>query len=235
MQFQSQLVLPNPSHPWPLQLLKDRWSKVKHIELVNIIGNLGAGTLTRVKAKQLSAASAHECLFVDFLSEKEPKKVSDALKHPGLKAIRVFLAFATYMNFTVCQMDVKSTFLNGKLKEEFYVKQPLGFESSEFPNHVCKLDKALYGLKQAPRACENSSDTPNNLGPDLNGKAVNKTEYRGMIGSLMYLTVSKSTSGACQLLGGKLVCWSAKKHQSVAMSSTEAEYVVAAGCCANIL
>ncbi|GKC87874.1 retrovirus-related pol polyprotein from transposon TNT 1-94 [Tanacetum coccineum] len=49
-------------------------------------------------------------------------------------------------------MDVKSAFLNGKLKEEVYVKQPLGFECSEFPNHVCKLDKALYGLKQALRA-----------------------------------------------------------------------------------
>ncbi|GJS69942.1 retrovirus-related pol polyprotein from transposon TNT 1-94 [Tanacetum coccineum] len=49
-------------------------------------------------------------------------------------------------------MDVKSAFLNGKLKEEVYVKQPPSFESSEFPNHVCKLDKALYGLKQSPRA-----------------------------------------------------------------------------------
>ncbi|GJY83159.1 ribonuclease H-like domain-containing protein [Tanacetum coccineum] len=56
-----------------------------------------------------------------------------------LEAIRIFLTFATYMNFTVYQMDVKSAFLNGKLKEEVYVKQPLGFESSEFPNHVCKF------------------------------------------------------------------------------------------------
>ncbi|GJR45188.1 retrovirus-related pol polyprotein from transposon TNT 1-94 [Tanacetum coccineum] len=69
-----------------------------------------------------------------------------------LEAIRIFLAFATYMNFIVYQMDVKSAFLNGKLKEEVYIKQTLGFESTEFPNHVCKLDKALYGLKQAPRA-----------------------------------------------------------------------------------
>ncbi|GKD25093.1 retrovirus-related pol polyprotein from transposon TNT 1-94, partial [Tanacetum coccineum] len=69
-----------------------------------------------------------------------------------LEAIRIFLAFATYMNFIVYQIDVKSAFLNGKLKEEVYVKQPPGFESSEFPNHVCKLDKTLYGLKQAPRA-----------------------------------------------------------------------------------
>nr|GEX78268.1 retrovirus-related Pol polyprotein from transposon TNT 1-94 [Tanacetum cinerariifolium] len=66
-----------------------------------------------------------------------------------LEAIRIFLAFATYMNFIVYQMDVKSAFLNGKLKEEVYVKQPPGFKSNEFPNHVCKLDKSLYVLKQA--------------------------------------------------------------------------------------
>ncbi|GKA41128.1 hypothetical protein Tco_0733721 [Tanacetum coccineum] len=105
---------------------------------------------------------------------------------------------------------------------------------------------------------------PNNLGLDLNGKDVNETQYRSMIRSLMYLTASrpdiqfatclccdikgysnsdyvgcnidrKSTSGACQLLGGKLVCWSAKKQQSVSMSSVEAEYVAADGCYANIL
>nr|GEY95481.1 retrovirus-related Pol polyprotein from transposon TNT 1-94 [Tanacetum cinerariifolium] len=69
-----------------------------------------------------------------------------------MEAIRIFLSFATYMNFKVYQMDVKSTFLNGKLKEEVYVKQPHGFESNEFPDYACKLDKALYGLKQAPRA-----------------------------------------------------------------------------------
>jgi hypothetical protein len=49
-------------------------------------------------------------------------------------------------------MDVKNTFLNGYIKEEVYVRQPPGFVSSKFPNHVFKLQKALYGLKQAPRA-----------------------------------------------------------------------------------
>ncbi|GJS88039.1 retrovirus-related pol polyprotein from transposon TNT 1-94 [Tanacetum coccineum] len=69
-----------------------------------------------------------------------------------MEAIRIFIAFATYMNFILYQMDVKSSFLNRKLKEEFYVKQPHGFENSKFPDYVCKLDKAFYGLKQSPRA-----------------------------------------------------------------------------------
>ncbi|GKA12009.1 retrovirus-related pol polyprotein from transposon TNT 1-94 [Tanacetum coccineum] len=69
-----------------------------------------------------------------------------------MEAIRIFLAFATYMNFKVYQMDVKSAFQNGKLKEEVYVKQPHGFESSEFPDYVCKLDKALYGKKTSTKA-----------------------------------------------------------------------------------
>ncbi|GKC78308.1 retrovirus-related pol polyprotein from transposon TNT 1-94 [Tanacetum coccineum] len=74
-----------------------------------------------------------------------------------LEAIRIFLAYAAYMGFMVYQIDVKSAFLNGKISEEVYVQQPPGFEISEFPNHVCKLDKALYGLKQAPKA---STDSP---------------------------------------------------------------------------
>ncbi|KAD4385704.1 hypothetical protein E3N88_25873 [Mikania micrantha] len=69
-----------------------------------------------------------------------------------LEAIRIFLAYDSYMNFTVYQMDVKTTFLYGKVKEEIYVCQPLGFEDSQYPDHVYKLDKALYGLHQAPRA-----------------------------------------------------------------------------------
>jgi len=69
-----------------------------------------------------------------------------------LEAIRILLSFACYKGFKLKQMDVKSAFLNGDLKEEVFVEQPPGFESHDFPNHVYKLEKALYGLKQAPRA-----------------------------------------------------------------------------------
>ena len=62
------------------------------------------------------------------------------------------IAFAAHMEFKLYQMDLKSAFLNGYVKEEVYVMQPPGFENCEFPNHVFKLDKELYGLKQAPRA-----------------------------------------------------------------------------------
>jgi hypothetical protein len=68
------------------------------------------------------------------------------------EAIRILLAFAASKGFKLFQMDVKSAFLNGYIEEEVYVRQPPGFESSKFPNHVFKLQKALYGLKQAPRA-----------------------------------------------------------------------------------
>nr|GFA85107.1 retrovirus-related Pol polyprotein from transposon TNT 1-94 [Tanacetum cinerariifolium] len=69
-----------------------------------------------------------------------------------LKAIRIFLAYAAYKNMVVYQMDVKTAFLNGNLREEVYVSQPDGFVDSDNPNHVYKLKKALYGFKQAPRA-----------------------------------------------------------------------------------
>ncbi|GKD69794.1 retrovirus-related pol polyprotein from transposon TNT 1-94, partial [Tanacetum coccineum] len=135
-----------------------------------------------------------------------------------LDAIRIFLAFAAHMNMIVYQMDVKTTFLNSILREEVYVSQPDGFVDQDNLNHVYKLKKALYGLKQAPRACprgiflnqskyaleslkkygmESSDpvDTPmvekSKLDEDPQEKAVDPTHYRGMVGTLMYLTASR--------------------------------------------
>jgi hypothetical protein len=69
-----------------------------------------------------------------------------------LESIRILLAYAAQHSFKLFQMDVKSAFLNGPIKEEVYVEQPPGFEDDKYPDHVYKLSKALYGLKQAPRA-----------------------------------------------------------------------------------
>ncbi|GJU56174.1 retrovirus-related pol polyprotein from transposon TNT 1-94 [Tanacetum coccineum] len=115
-------------------------------------------------------------------------------------------------------MDVKTAFLNGILHEEVYVSQLDGFVDPENPNHVYKLKKALYDLKQAPQACLrgiflNQSkyaleslkkygmetcdlvDTPmvekSKLDEDPQRKVIDPTRYRGMIGTLMYITSSR--------------------------------------------
>nr|GFA64972.1 putative ribonuclease H-like domain-containing protein [Tanacetum cinerariifolium] len=201
-----------------------------------IIGDLSSTTPTRSIARavrdqgrisQMFNEDFHTCMFACFLSQKEPKRVHQALKDPSwieamqeellqfkmqkvwilvdlpygkraigtklvyrnqkdergivtknkarlvaqghtqeegidyeevfapiarIKAIRLFLAYASFMGFPVYQMDVKSVFLYGTIEEEVYVCQPPGFEDLEYPDKVYKVVKALYGLHQAPRA-----------------------------------------------------------------------------------
>ncbi|GKB68747.1 retrovirus-related pol polyprotein from transposon TNT 1-94 [Tanacetum coccineum] len=69
-----------------------------------------------------------------------------------LEAVRIFVAYATHKSFPIYQMDVKTAFLNGLLKDEVCVSQPDGFVDPDHPDKVYRLRKALYGLKQAPRA-----------------------------------------------------------------------------------
>ncbi|GKB17921.1 putative ribonuclease H-like domain-containing protein, partial [Tanacetum coccineum] len=166
-----------------------------------------------------------------------------------IEAIRLFLAYASFIGFNVYQMDVKR------------------FEDPDYPDKVYKVVKALYGLHQLQEP-----DKP--LLKDSDGDDVDVHLYRSMIGSLMHLTSSrpdimylkgqpklglwyprdssfdlvaysdsdyvgasldrKSTIGGCQFLGCRLISWQCKKQTVVATSSIEAEYVAAASCCRQV-
>ncbi|GKD50095.1 retrovirus-related pol polyprotein from transposon TNT 1-94 [Tanacetum coccineum] len=114
-----------------------------------------------------------------------------------IKAIRIFISNAASKNMTIYQMDVKTTFLNGELKEEVYVSQLEGFVDLDHLTHVYRLKKALYGLKQAPRAWYDTLsrfllDNKFSKDEDSLGIPVGQTQFRSMVGSLMYLTASRT-------------------------------------------
>ncbi|GJW43217.1 retrovirus-related pol polyprotein from transposon TNT 1-94 [Tanacetum coccineum] len=112
-----------------------------------------------------------------------------------LDAIQIFLAYAAHMNMIIYQMDVKTAFLNGIMREEVYVSQPDGFVYQDNPNHVYKLKKALYGLKQAPRAW--GLWYPKNSSIALTAYA--DADHVGC------QDTRRSTSGCMQLLGDRLM------------------------------
>ncbi|GKE62139.1 retrovirus-related pol polyprotein from transposon TNT 1-94, partial [Tanacetum coccineum] len=97
---------------------------------------------------QLVAKGYHQEEGIDFEESFAPVT--------RIEAIRIFIVNAASKNMIVYQMDVKTVFLNGELKEEVYVSQPEGFVDLDHPTHVYRLKKALYGLKQAPRAWYNT-------------------------------------------------------------------------------
>ncbi|GJV54487.1 putative ribonuclease H-like domain-containing protein [Tanacetum coccineum] len=216
----------NPSHPSTL-ILGDPTSAVQTRSKVNKSSEAHAFVSYVQKQRRTNHKDFHHCLFACFLSQHEPKKISEALEDESwvdamqeellqfeiqkvwilvdlpygkkaigtkwvyrnkkdergvvvrnkarlvaqghrqeegidydevfapvarLEAIRIFLAYASYMGFIVYQMDVKSAFLYGKIDEEVYVSQPPGFQDPKSPQKVYKVVKALYGLHQAPRA-----------------------------------------------------------------------------------
>ncbi|GKA95626.1 retrovirus-related pol polyprotein from transposon TNT 1-94 [Tanacetum coccineum] len=98
----------------------------------------------------LGTETHYEARWMNQLGLKQCKM---ELHHARLEAVRIFVAHAAHKSFPIYQMDVKTAFLNGPLKEEVYVAQPEGFVDPDHPEKVYLLRKALYGLKQAPRAC----------------------------------------------------------------------------------
>nr|GEY71981.1 copia protein [Tanacetum cinerariifolium] len=159
-----------------------------------------------------------------------------------IEAIRIFITNAASKNMTIYQMDVKITFLNGKLKEEVYVSQPEGFVDPDHPTHVYRLKKSMYGLKQAPRTWY---DTLSQflLSNNFSKGAVDSTAFTRKIGKhillvqiyglwyLKYIAMAlmayanadhtrsqdtrRSTSGSAQFLGDELANWSSKKQKAL--------------------
>ncbi|GJY63455.1 retrovirus-related pol polyprotein from transposon TNT 1-94 [Tanacetum coccineum] len=301
------------------------------------------GPSSNVKTDEFGGVLKNKAMLVaqEFRQEERIDFEESFAPVARIEAIHIFVENAANKNMMIFQMDVKTAFLNGKLKEEVYVSQPEGFFYQDNLSHVYKLKKALYDLKQAPRAwydmlssflisqdfskgavdptlftqkagndlllvqiyvddiifastntalcnefanlmtikfkmsmmgqmlfflglqisqsprgiflnqskyaskiikkygllTSDSVDTPmvekNKLDEDLQGTPVDATLYRGMIGSLMYMTSTyadadhvgcqdtrRSTLGSAQFLGDKLVSWSSKKQKSTAISST---------------
>ncbi|GJW65394.1 gag-pol polyprotein [Tanacetum coccineum] len=132
-----------------------------------------------------------------------------------LEAVRIFVAYAAHKSFPIYQMDVKTAFLNGPLKEEVYVAQPDRFVDPDHPQSLPYLRKALYGLKQALRAWYD--ELSKFLISKGFTKAFSDADHAGCIDT------RKSTSGGIQFLGDKLVSWMSKKQNCTAMSSAEAK------------
>nr|GEX47040.1 hypothetical protein [Tanacetum cinerariifolium] len=266
-------------HP-KTQILRDPLSVVQKRSKVHKNSEAHALVSYIQKQQRNNHEDFQHCLFACFLSQIEPKKISQALEDKNLpfgkkeigtkwvyrnkkdergvivrnkaclvaqghrqeeeidydkvfalvariEAIRIFLAFASYMGFIIYQMDVKSAFLYGTINEEVYVIQPPIFLDPKFPNKVYKVVKALYGLHQAPRACVKSVstliETQKPLVKDEEAADVDVHLYRSMIGSLMYLTASRLDIMFA-------VCTCSRFQTIVATSTIEAEYVAAAHC-----
>nr|GEU87330.1 hypothetical protein [Tanacetum cinerariifolium] len=202
-----------------------------------------------------------------------------------IEAIRIFIANVASKNMTIYQMNVKTAFLNGELKEEVYASQVWCDTLSWFllDNKFSKgaVDPTLFTWKTGKHillvqiykfridSCDpvdTSMVDRLKLDKDPLGIPVDQTRFHSMVRSLMYLTTSRpdlvfaiciytamaltvyadvnhagsqdtrrSTSGSAQFLEDKLVSWSSKKQRSTAILTTEAEYIIMFGCCAQIL
>nr|GEW24560.1 integrase, catalytic region, zinc finger, CCHC-type, peptidase aspartic, catalytic [Tanacetum cinerariifolium] len=165
-----------------------------------------------------------------------------------LEAVRIFMAYEVHKNFPIYQMDDKTTFLNGPLKEEVFVRQPDGFVDPDFLNHVYRLKLALYGLKQAPRAWHAQLKIPQRgqrifhyLTQTINLGLWYSKDYGFEL--IAYSDADlvgcnddcKSTSEGIRFLGDKLVSWSSKKQDCTSMSTAKAEYVSLSACCAQVI
>nr|GEU95865.1 hypothetical protein [Tanacetum cinerariifolium] len=188
---------------WTLvDLLKDKWA-------------IGTKWVFRNKKDERGIVIKNKARLVSQGHTQEEGIDYDEVFAPVAKieSIRLFLAYASFKDFIVNQMDVNSAFLYEKIEEGVYVCQPYGFKDPDFPNKVYKVEKALYGLHQASRACQekyvddilkkfdfttvkiaSTPMVPNKaLVNDVEAEDVDVHLYRSIIGSLMYLIASRDS------------------------------------------
>ncbi|GJV71940.1 putative ribonuclease H-like domain-containing protein [Tanacetum coccineum] len=139
------------------QMMRDgRWRDARTITVLRDLcrllycGRRAAG----VEGNALTLGSVNKARLVAYgHRQEEGIDYEEVFAHVArIEAIRLFLAYASFIGFLVYQMDVKSAFLYGTIKEEVYVTQPPGFKDPDHPDKVYKVVKALYGLHQAPKA-----------------------------------------------------------------------------------
>jgi hypothetical protein len=127
------------------------WTLVELPRDLNVIGIKWVFKNKQEEDGEVVRDKAH--LVAQGFSQMESLDFEETFAHVAcLEATRIVLAFTASMEFKLYQIDVKSDFLNGIIQEEVFVRQPLCFKNSKYPNRVYKLSNVLYGLNQAPRA-----------------------------------------------------------------------------------
>nr|GEV12842.1 uncharacterized mitochondrial protein AtMg00810-like [Tanacetum cinerariifolium] len=134
-----------------------------------------------------------------------------------LEAIRIFLAYAAHKNMVIYQMDVKTVFLNGNLREEVYISHPDSFESCDLVDTSMVEKSILYEDKEE--------------------KSVDLSHYHAFADAdhAGCQDTRCNTSGSLQFLGERLISWSSKRQKSATIFNTEAKYIALSRCCAQIL
>ncbi|GJZ16346.1 putative ribonuclease H-like domain-containing protein, partial [Tanacetum coccineum] len=244
--------------------------------ITNVIGDVKSSIQTRRITKPTSEQGFLSAVWklVDLPNEKRAigtkwvfrnKKDERGImirNKARIKAIRLFLSYASFMGFLVYQMDVKSAFLYGTIEEEVYVTHPPGFKDPDHPDKVYKVyvDDIIFGstnkelctafeklmkdnqdkyvaeiLKKFNYTYVKSASSPVDLEkPLVKDGDVDDVDIPSYTKDISSLN-RKSTTGGCQFLGNRLISWQCKKQTVVATSTTEAKYVVAASCCGQVL
>ncbi|GJR18793.1 putative ribonuclease H-like domain-containing protein [Tanacetum coccineum] len=168
--------------------------------------------LCKREARSIRLLLVNLLLSVIFMTSKEPIiqtfNIEEGIDYDEvfapvsrIEAIRLFLAFASYLGFMVYQMDVKSAFLYGRIDKEVYVTQPKGFMDPQHPKKVYKVVKAIYGLHQAPRAWYATLST----------FLLNHGYRRGTIDKTLFLKKHKSDIILVQVYVDDIIFGSTKK------------------------